>query len=847
MNPINPQQEEALGELNESLDDFLYGCDTTHMLSLDIGDVENGGTFASEPRMQHDGEAVESSLFQPASQESAILELGLQQAHASGTMRQPQALRAFDNQFIRPETGSPSILQSGLLSRQTDTIKSLPWLPGGPFDPDAQVRPPPKIGKRFSSESVRVLKSWLGNNVHRPYPTAADVETIQRQTGLNKQQINTWLANARRRLKNQPGSARPPTPQVHSSPMAVPARNDTTATSSSFQDMGPLQRWQNSPPEHEPATASAIVQAVRGFPVADSPDRLYSGESDIGRSLNSSSSAGSTVASQSSSAYSHTSGFSFKSVERIRKAIKLKRRRIPTERPAASQNNHPFQCTFCTETFKTKWSWKRHEKSLHLSLEQWECTPSGPTALDEKSQQVCVYCGLVNPDSSHKQIHNFAACQGRALEERTFSRKDHLQQHLKLVHNSQFNKWPMDSWKRQCEKIRSRCGFCGMIIDFWSDRVDHVAEHFKAGQTMADWKGDWGFEAHMLDMVENSMAPYLIHYERKSPWPFTTRQGLPDAPPSAFELVKQELEYYHANHVHAKHHPPTHQALLYEGCCIIFGAEMLSQDAAIPGPSWLRDLFMSSEDVVTQARIRPMKSAAKSRMTNLRISGKDNIFEACPMEERLRAYVDIPKLVGLEVGDAELQHQAYLIVQAMEEVSPTASDVFHTFLTGLIFGSTHWLAPFRQRNGLPVVEATSTDDKATIPKGAGTTMYTDLLQGGSPDDAPWKNSDYITPEARPDNGIEWPTSFFLNDSNCYRRLGRELTRFVMSAMSPRNPNSHVPTDGELQHQARWIMFSDDDPWNQTPADNPQWLEEFKKDAGLASLESPSGLLGKRSE
>lgn len=31
-----------------------------------------------------------------------------------------------------------------------------------------------------------------------------------------------------------------------------------------------------------------------------------------------------------------------------------------------------YQCTFCTDTFKTKYDWQRHEATIHLSLEQWK-------------------------------------------------------------------------------------------------------------------------------------------------------------------------------------------------------------------------------------------------------------------------------------------------------------------------------------------------------------------------------------------------------------------------------------------------------------------------------------------
>jgi hypothetical protein len=69
----------------------------------------------------------------------------------------------------------------------------------------------------------------------------------------------------------------------------------------------------------------------------------------------------------------------------------------------------------------------------------------------------------------------------------------------------------MSSWKSEAAAIRSRCGFCNVCLDTWAERVEHLAEHFKQGKTMAAWHGDWGFEPDVLDMVENSMPPCRSH------------------------------------------------------------------------------------------------------------------------------------------------------------------------------------------------------------------------------------------------------------------------------------------------------------------------------------------------
>jgi hypothetical protein len=100
------------------------------------------------------------------------------------------------------------------------------------------------------------------------------------------------------------------------------------------------------------------------------------------------------------------------------------------------------------------------------------------------------------------ETHNPHVCQ-----QRIFSRKDHLKQHLRLVHGAKLIDSFAEHWKAPSPPVKSRCGFCGIALDSWSFRVDHLADHFKVGQSIADWKGDWGFEKSVLDMVENAIPP----------------------------------------------------------------------------------------------------------------------------------------------------------------------------------------------------------------------------------------------------------------------------------------------------------------------------------------------------
>jgi hypothetical protein len=367
---------------------------------------------------------------------------------------------------------------------------------------EAPTPTPPKCGKRLSLNSVRILNKWLLNNTHHPYPSVKEVETIERQSGLSKKQILNWFANARRRKKF---TSQDTTDQSSASSDASPRDIPTRRPATPFVKQSPFERWRNSPPEDEPSSMEAIARALSGaLDDAPSSSRPRPRPSSTVASAETSDSSRSSRA----SAYSHGSDGSLESLRKMtkkRRRVGLRRRNITSRE--LSQACHQFQCTFCTETFKLKHTWLRHERTQHLSLEQWECSPSGPTMLNQHSEPVCVYCGLANPENLHFETHNHDLCHNRERGERTFYRKDHLRQHLRLVHGSEFMKWPMEEWKVKHEDVLSRCGFCDIDMTTWSERVNHLAEHFKEGRTMADWKGNWGFDAATLEMVQNSMPP----------------------------------------------------------------------------------------------------------------------------------------------------------------------------------------------------------------------------------------------------------------------------------------------------------------------------------------------------
>lgn len=410
-----------------------------------------------------------------------------------------------------------------------------------------------KSGARFHRDAIKILKQWLSEHTDHPYPNERERDELKQLTGLKRSQINNWLANARRRGKVRPASG--PTSPILGA-IDVPTQG---LLQSGYESLGPLDRWKCSPPEHEPAAMRDIARAVT------SPNFLPTEHQNITPPLNSKASSrrasseddsslsimfqppsdssfetrGSSNSTFSlASSRSQRSKHSFASSQdrrRRRRAPLLQQRTnsLTTNQPTVGKKGRNlgvggkdriFQCTFCTDTFPSKYDWQRHEKSLHLALERWTCCPMGPTRIDPTTGlHQCVFCSELSPTPSHLEQHNFQACNEKTAAERTFYRKDHLRQHLRLMHNVKYDPH-MDTWKSTTFEVKSRCGFCPSLFSTWQSRADHLAAHFKNGADMKDWSGGWGFEAYVERLVENSIPPYLIGYERSTMNPYRARE-----------------------------------------------------------------------------------------------------------------------------------------------------------------------------------------------------------------------------------------------------------------------------------------------------------------------------------
>jgi len=304
-----------------------------------------------------------------------------------------------------------------------------------------------------------------------------------------------------------------------SRPIAIP----TPAQCGSPTQPLAIERWENSPPEEEAASLSAIYDAIAQQPLSESSRGSRNSSFDAFKA-----DAFKTYRGPSSST-SLDSGVSDNSVHSNQSGTsQSRRRRTNKPRAAPKSKSKPkdakdriFKCTFCCDTFKHKYDWARHEKSLHLNMEEWICTPHGGSVILPLTGRVhCAYCSALDPTQSHLESHNYSACQGGHTTPRTFRRKDHLVQHLRLVHG--LETLPLiDDWKVHSAPVASRCGFCDARLSSWEERTDHLAAHFRSGKTMWDWKGEHEFDPEIDARVSNAFPPYLIAAQAVTLVPFS--------------------------------------------------------------------------------------------------------------------------------------------------------------------------------------------------------------------------------------------------------------------------------------------------------------------------------------
>jgi Tc5 transposase-like DNA-binding protein len=224
-----------------------------------------------------------------------------------------------------------------------------------------------------------------------------------------------------------------------------------------------------------------------------------------------------------------------------------------------------------------------------------------------------------------------------------------------------------------------------------------------------------------------------------------------------------------------------------EACKVVGKMEEVSTHPSDVVANWLVRLINMSTSWLAPFRQRAHLPRSED-MADFKRRSKDprtidsTVHNYSRLERELGEYLDLQHALGIEPDDADLQRQARLIIYELEDGwNQTAAD------------NADWLAAFRQRHS----QSSSSDGAPTMSSGSNPLASS---VGSMPSST--CNS------RRPKDCVFRGPRFCLNDANCYRRLALELKRYVASAMSPNNPNQHIPSDEELQHQARWILYDE---------------------------------------
>lgn len=479
------------------------------------------------------------------------------------------------------------------------------------------MTPAPKKA-RHSRASIGVLREWFRDHQSYPYPTDEQKESLKQRSGLSIRQISQWFVNARRRNTVKPGAQQGPRNASQQVPPSPSQGLDVPQAGGAWDNMGPLDRWRNSPPDAEPVPWAAIERAVEDTTLPHGT-RSPSGASlhwsdglDSAGSLLLSDSASSadflSRRSQSQSSNSSAPSYSSESVtslhswgvhsgsRRRRRRVSKKGRRRPGN-PLVEEHKRVYQCTFCTDSFMSKYDWTRHERTLHLTLEKWTCSPSGP--MYQRPGEVvarCVFCDETGPSPEHLELHGANGCAVKPLSARSFYRKDHFRQHLRLSHNvDKILPW-MEGWLSRVEQVMSRCGFCQETFTLWSERNDHLAAHFRNGALMRDWKGCRGLEPSVSLLVRDAMPPYLIGLESRNFEPFSASRGTIKKahsvadnkrdPPTVFQLLTAQLGDFVKSSM-AQNVAVTDEMIQREARLIIYGDDDPWNQTPADNAEWL--------------------------------------------------------------------------------------------------------------------------------------------------------------------------------------------------------------------------------------------------------------------
>ncbi|KAH8642627.1 hypothetical protein IG631_00090 [Alternaria alternata] len=400
---------------------------------------------------------------------------------------------------------------------------------GGSFDPDIWMRnqgfphlniideqddylqtpplqgEPCRIGSKPTERQKRpqIVRDWLSAHASWPYPTPAEKTQLVATTGYTERQLKNCLSNLRTREKHlldshtngQNGgnvTCRQPCD-------VTPTTLDHVQSTSTVRAHQMLRSSFISPPTIDTNDSSQWPSPFdTGYPTPDSTPGVVTQihpdfEADATCQTNPSiSTARNSIASKRKGRRHRAQTYQAGIGENTSDTMP-----IPIASSGVGKPKNRFFCTVvgCYGSFKNASDWKRHEAGVHgYSDREWICMLTEAF----KTRSECVFCSESMDSVDHLTKHLIAPCSNKCTIERTFFRKDLLKQHVLHVHLAGKHDLVRDNfkvpqeWSREVESSAIEpdscwCGFCGRYFESVTERMDHVAQHFREGLDMRAW------------------------------------------------------------------------------------------------------------------------------------------------------------------------------------------------------------------------------------------------------------------------------------------------------------------------------------------------------------------------
>lgn len=259
---------------------------------------------------------------------------------------------------------------------------------------------------------------------------------------------------------------------------------------------------------------------------------------------------------------------------------------------------------------------------------------------------------------------------------------------------------------------------------------------------------------------------------------------------------------------------PTDSELQVQACMIIDEIEPMANFKCQGAVQWFKFLITSSTSWLSEFR-RRAGLPRSSELAYEHIRSTDDktidfsIHNSYRLQRELKDWVQLQRAIGKTPSDADIQSQARLIIYGSDDTwNQTVLDDINHLNT---FKRQNGLAPTFE-GALPVLPeagdlppaVVSTGTKSTSGGSSPTLHWALDDRGGIGLPSPLSEGDRLTisnlDQALHTHSMNQPSTntnptvplrYFLNDANCYGRLAKELTRFVMSCLSPNNPLQHV--------------------------------------------------------